>query len=69
MNIKSGKKKSHLNQLNKTLRIVKNGENGFLVKPRDPIDIAEKVVMISKDSNLIEEMILKQRETLKKYVP
>lgn len=47
--------------------IVQDGKNGLLVKPGDARDIAEKVGMITSDSDFVEEMTLRQKDMLKKY--
>ncbi|MEJ2103804.1 MAG: glycosyltransferase family 4 protein [Ignavibacteriaceae bacterium] len=47
--------------------IVSDGETGFLVNPGDAKDIAEKIMMISGNPDFVEEMKLKQSETLAKY--
>lgn len=47
--------------------IIQNGKNGLLVKPRDAMDIAEKVTRVTNDSDFVEEMKLKQKEALMKY--
>ncbi len=47
--------------------IVKEGENGFLVKPENPGEIAEKVLLILEDTELRERISLSNKEKSKKY--
>ncbi len=46
---------------------IKNGENGFLVEPKNPKDIAEKVLLILGNNQLREKMSKNNREKVKEY--
>lgn len=47
--------------------IIKNGENGFLVKPKSTEQIAEKVLLLLEDDVLRERISKNNREEVKKY--
>lgn len=47
--------------------IIHHGKNGLLAKPGDAMDIAEKVTMVTGDSDFVEKMRLRQKEVLMKY--
>ena len=47
--------------------IIKNGENGFLVKPKSTEQIAEKVLLLLEDEVLRERISKNNREEVKKY--
>ena len=47
--------------------IIKNGENGFLVEPKNPEQIADKVSLLLEDDELRERMSRKNREKAKRY--
>jgi len=46
-------------------RIIKDGVNGFLVRPRDSKAIAEKVNMLLADEKLRKKMAKKAQETVR----
>lgn len=49
--------------------VIIDGITGFHVKPRDPEDIAEKILILYKDKNLRQEMgRMGRKNVLKKYV-
>jgi len=41
--------------------VVKSNENGFLVKPGDPVDLAEKIIKLLEDDSLRESLGRKAR--------
>ena len=47
--------------------IVEDGENGFLVEPRNPGQIAERILLLLKDDQLREKMARSNREKAKRY--
>ena len=47
--------------------IIKDGENGFLVEPKNPEQIAEKVLLLLEDGELRERISNNNREEVKKY--
>ncbi|MFC1991160.1 glycosyltransferase family 4 protein [Chloroflexota bacterium] len=47
--------------------IIKDGENGFLVEPRNPEQIAEKVLLLFKDHELMGEISRNNKEKAKYY--
>jgi len=47
--------------------VVKDGENGFLVEPKNPEQIAEKVLMLLKNEKLRKEISINNKEKAKKY--
>ena len=47
--------------------IVKDGENGFLVEPKNPKEIAEKVLLILEDEELREIIKRRNKEKVKEY--
>ena len=47
-----------------TYKIIKNGWNGLLTKPRNPADLAEKVLMILKDPVLAQRLGRNARKTV-----
>lgn len=47
--------------------IIKNGENGFLVKPESPIEIAEKVLLLLEDDELRERISRNNKGKAKEY--
>ena len=47
--------------------VVKDGENGFLVEPKKPEQIAEKVLLLLRDDELREKISNNNREKAKKY--
>ena len=47
--------------------IIKDGENGFLVEPRSPEQIAQKVLLLFEDNELRETTSRHNKEKAKKY--
>ena len=47
--------------------IIKDGENGFLVEPRNPRDIAEKITLLLTNDNLRLFMSKRNIEEARKY--
>jgi N-acetyl-alpha-D-glucosaminyl L-malate synthase BshA len=47
--------------------IIKNGENGFLVEPKNPEMIAEKILMLFENNELRKIIIEKNKEDVKRY--
>jgi N-acetyl-alpha-D-glucosaminyl L-malate synthase BshA len=47
--------------------VVEDGENGFLVEPKNPKEIAEKVLLLLKDDKLREKISNNNKEKAKKY--
>jgi N-acetyl-alpha-D-glucosaminyl L-malate synthase BshA len=47
--------------------IVKNGENGFVVEPKNPEVFAEKILLILKDNDLRKKFSEQNREKAKEY--
>ena len=47
--------------------IIKDDENGFLVEPKNPKEIAKKVILVIKDDNLRKKISEKNRIESKKY--
>jgi len=47
--------------------IVNNGENGFLVEPRNPQQLAEKILLLFRENGLREEISRNNKEKVKKY--
>lgn len=47
--------------------IIKEGENGFLVEPKNPEQIAEKILYLLPDEKLRERISLHNREKVKSY--
>lgn len=47
--------------------IVKDGENGFLVEPKKPEEIAEKVILLLGDDELREKMSQNNRRHVQQY--
>ncbi|RJS80711.1 glycosyltransferase family 4 protein [Methanophagales archaeon] len=47
--------------------IIKDGENGFLVEPKNPKGIAQRVMLILEDDNLSGRISRNNRECVKKY--
>lgn len=47
--------------------IIKNGENGFLVEPKNPEGIAEKVLLLLEDDELGERISNNNRGEVRKY--
>ena len=47
--------------------IIKNGENGFLVKPKNSIEIAEKVLLLLEDDELRRRISRNNKEEVKRY--
>ena len=47
--------------------IIKDGETGFLVPPKDSKSLAEKIIILLKDKNLREQMGNAGRERLKDF--
>lgn len=47
--------------------IIKDGKNGFLVEPKNPEQIAEKVLLLLEDDVLRERISKNNREEIKKY--
>lgn len=55
--------------------VVRNGENGFLVRPGNPVELSEKIVQLLKDDSLREKLgkkgrlTVESRYSLKNVVP
>jgi glycosyltransferase involved in cell wall biosynthesis len=49
------------------LEIIKDGENGFLVEPRNPVEIAEKCVLLLTNDDLRASISRNNREKAKDY--
>jgi glycosyltransferase involved in cell wall biosynthesis len=47
--------------------IVEDGQNGFLVEPRKPGQIAEKVLLLLKNEGLRQRMIVNNRKKVQQY--
>ena len=47
--------------------IIKNGENGFLVEPKNPEAIAEKVLLLFENNELYKQIVEKNKEDGKRY--
>jgi len=47
--------------------LIKNGENGFLFKPNDSQDLANKIIYLLKDPLKIKRLAKNARKTMKKY--
>ncbi|MCX6718063.1 MAG: glycosyltransferase family 4 protein [Candidatus Staskawiczbacteria bacterium] len=47
--------------------ILKDKENGFLVEPKNPVKLAEKILCLLSDSELRKQISLKNKEAVKKY--
>ncbi len=47
--------------------IIKDGKNGFLVKPKNPQEIAEKILLLFENDNLKEKISKNNKEEVKKY--
>jgi glycosyltransferase involved in cell wall biosynthesis len=47
--------------------IIKNGENGFLVEPKNSIEIAEKVLLLLEDDELRRRISRNNKEEVKRY--
>jgi N-acetyl-alpha-D-glucosaminyl L-malate synthase BshA len=47
--------------------VIKDGENGFIVEPKNPGQIAEKVLLLLEDEKLREKISNNNREEVKKY--
>ena len=47
--------------------IIRDGENGFLVEPKNPKEIAEKVLLILEDDELRERMSRNNKDRVKEY--
>lgn len=46
--------------------IIKDGENGFLVEPKNPEQIADKVLLLLKNEELRERISKRNKEEVKK---
>jgi glycosyltransferase involved in cell wall biosynthesis len=49
------------------LEIIKDGENGFLVEPRNPVEIAEKCALLLTNDDLRTSISRNNREKAKDY--
>jgi glycosyltransferase involved in cell wall biosynthesis len=47
--------------------VVKDGKNGFLIKPKDPVQIAEKVLLILNNRELKQKFLNNNKEEVEKY--
>jgi len=47
--------------------IIKDGENGFLVEPRNPLEIAKKIQLLLEDNKLRERISRNNKEKAKSY--
>ncbi len=50
-----------------TVEVIKHKENGLLVKPRDPEDLAEKILMIKDGPQLRKKLVGNQHKSSKEY--
>jgi glycosyltransferase involved in cell wall biosynthesis len=46
---------------------IKDGENGFLVEPKNPKQLAEKIKAITKNNNLKNKISQKNKEEIGKF--
>lgn len=47
--------------------IIENGKNGFVVKPKNPAEISEKIIKILEDEDLQQEIFINNKIDAKKY--
>lgn len=48
--------------------IIKDGDNGWLFKTQDPIDLSEKILQLYKQRHLLSEMSIKSRKYAEKHL-